>query len=350
YSELVPGWDYQTFLDHIVPKQRTAVDEKLRATFAAGTDATFECRIVRADGAIRWISVAGRYRRDVDGHPHVAGTTQDITERKQEERARRQSEKRYRLLAEENERLYRQQFEIAEILQNALLDIPAEMGPITVGHLYRSATETARVGGDFYDVFGVKERHIAVLIGDVAGHGIEAARTATLVKDVVHAFAHQTLRPAEVLRRANGLLVEKALPGFVTLLLSILDRETGACRYANAGHPQAILKRASGEIETLGLGAMPLGVDPRGAWKPADVEMRAGDLLLLYTDGVLEARRGRDFFGEKRLVRILKRKRISASTLPQQVLDEVLAFSGGTLTDDLAVLALSYAGQPVGND
>ena len=71
------------------------------------------------------------------------------------------------------------------------------------------------------------------------------------------------------------------------------------------------------------------------------MELEAGDLLLLYTDGVLEARRNGEFFGEKRLEKIMRRKRIKAESLPSVVLERVLAFSGGTLTDDIAVLALS---------
>ena len=181
-------------------------------------------------------------------------------------------------------------------------------------------------------------------MGDVAGHGIEAARTATLVKDVVHAFTHQSVRPQEVLRRTNGLLVEKELPGFVTLFLGILDSETGEFRYASAGHPSTFLRRANGEILALGAGSAPLGVHPEATWKSGSVELEAGDLLLLYTDGVIEARRNGEFFGEKRLETMLKRKRISVERLPHTVLDQVLAFSGGGLRDDVAVLALSLTG------
>jgi serine phosphatase RsbU (regulator of sigma subunit) len=285
--------------------------------------------------------MAGRYRLDAEGCPHLVGIIQDITERREAEEALRQSEERHRLLAEENERLYRQQLNIAENLQMALLNIPSEIGRVTLGHLYRSATEAARVGGDFYDAFPVKGGHIAVLIGDVSGHGIQAARTATLVKDVVHAFAHQSLRAHEVLRRTNALLVEKDLPGFVTLFLGILDGESGVFRYCSAGHPEALLRRVSGEIQVLGAGSSPLGVYPDAGWKSSHVELEAGDLLLLYTDGVLEARRDGEFFGDKRLHKIVKQKRLKVERLPQKVLDSVLAFSGGTLTDDIAVLALS---------
>jgi PAS domain S-box-containing protein len=273
----------------------------------------------------------------------VGDRTWNAVERAQAEAALRESEERHRLLAAENERLYRQQLDIAENLQLALLNIPSEIGPVKLGHLYRSATEAARVGGDFYDVFEVKEGHVAIIIGDVAGHGIQAARTATLVKDVVHAFTHQSLRTHEVLRRTNLLLIEKDLPGFVTVFLGILDRYTGSLRYSSAGHPEAPIRRASGEIERLGCGYSPLGVYPEAGWKAHELDLHVDDLLVLYTDGVTEARRNEELFGEKRLERLLRRKRLSPQRLPHLVLDQVLAFAGGKLKDDVAVLALSLA-------
>jgi serine phosphatase RsbU (regulator of sigma subunit) len=273
----------------------------------------------------------------------VGDRTWNAVERAQAEAALRESEERHRVLAAENERLYRQQLDIAENLQLALLNIPSEIGPVKVGHLYRSATEAARVGGDFYDVFEVKEGNVAIIIGDVAGHGIQAARTATLVKDVVHAFTHQSLRTQEVLRRTNLLLIEKDLPGFVTVFLGILDKSTGHLRYSSAGHPETLVRRASGEIEHLGCGYSPLGVYPDASWKPHEMDLHVDDLLVLYTDGVIEARRNGELFGEKRLERLLRRKRLSPQRLPHLVLDQVLAFAGGSLKDDVAVLALSLS-------
>ena len=269
-------------------------------------------------------------------------------ERARAEEDLRANEESYRLLAEENERLYRQQLNIAEQLQQTLLHIPSEIGRVRLGHLYRSATEAARVGGDFYDVFEAKDGQIAILIGDVAGHGIQAARTGTLVKDVVHAFTHQSIRTHEVLRRTNQLLIEKDLPEFVTLFLAILDPGTGIMHYSSAGHPESMVKRVGGQIEMLGCGTSPLGIYPDASWKPREISLAPGDLLLLYTDGVTEARRGVEMFGEKRLERLLKRKRISPSRLPHMILDQVLAFSGGSLRDDAAVLVLSLTEPPEG--
>ncbi|OFV80134.1 MAG: hypothetical protein A2W26_09235 [Acidobacteria bacterium RBG_16_64_8] len=265
---------------------------------------------------------------------------QSIKDREDLMESLRASEESQRHAAEENARLYREQRTIAENLQLALVHIPSEMGRVRLGHLYRSATEAAKVGGDFYDVFTVRDGKVAVLIGDVAGHGIEAARVAALTKDVIHAFAHQTLRPHEALKRTNKLLLEKSLPGFVTVFLGILDPDSGSLRYASAGHPGTLLRRREGEIQVLGAGSSPLGVFPEASWKTGEARLEAGDLLLLYTDGIIDARRDGDFFGERGLQALLKR-RVSVERLPQLIFDKVLAFSGGVLQDDAAVLTLS---------
>jgi serine phosphatase RsbU (regulator of sigma subunit) len=283
-----------------------------------------------------------------EGQEYIFAYGHDITQRREAEQALRESEERHRVLAEENERLYRQQLNIAESLQLALLNIPSHIGHARIGHLYRSATQAAKVGGDFYDAFEVKGDKVAILVGDVAGHGIEAARTATLVKDVVHAFTHQSLRPHQILRRTNALLVEKNLPGFVTLFMAILDTGTGLLRYASAGHPETLLRRAGGDIQMLGEGSAPLGVHPEARWKSNEIELGQGDLLFLYTDGVIETRRDGDFFGQERLERLLRRKRVTVERLPHLVLDQLLAFSEGHLSDDVAVLALSLTGKPAG--
>jgi serine phosphatase RsbU (regulator of sigma subunit) len=146
-----------------------------------------------------------------------------------------------------------------------------------------------------------------------------------------------------VLRRINKLLVQKRLPGFVTLFLAVLDSDTGMLRYSSAGHPESLLRRASGEVEVLPSGSTPLGVFPDGTWKPRSAELDAGDLLVMYTDGIIEARRDGDFFGEDRLAELTRMVGVPVERLPEVVLSEVLAFSGGTLKDDVALLAVSLA-------
>ena len=243
--------------------------------------------------------------------------------------------------ARENERLYRQQLDIAENLQLALLDIPSEIGRVRLGHLYRSATAAARVGGDFYDVFDLKGGQIGILVGDVSGHGIQAARTATLVKDVVHAFSHLTIQTEEVLAETNMLLVEKNLAGFVTLFFGVLNVRTGHLAYSSAGHPQTLLRRDAGDVERLGMNSYPLGVFRDARWTSKDAELRTNDVLLLYTDGVIDARGGGEFFGIDCLVDALAELAVPADQLPGLILNKVMAFSGGSLEDDAAMLAVA---------
>ncbi len=226
------------------------------------------------------IDVTDRKRAEDELREHQKTLESRVAERTEElaqANALLRAEVEERTKAErEKDRLYEAQRRIAEHLQQAMLDIPAHVERLSIGHLYRSATEAARVGGDFYDVFEARKGRIALLIGDVAGHGIEAARSATLVKDVVHAFIHQTLQPQKVLRSTNRLLIEKSPAGFVTLFLGILDTNTGKLRYCSAGHPEALLRRTSGEVQTLGSGSLPLGIFPEATWTASDGPARDG--------------------------------------------------------------------------
>ena len=340
----VYGYTHEELLNlrisDVVPPEGLPDLENRIADARSGGGSTHETFHVRKDGSAFPVEVSDRLIV-FEGRNYYQAIARDISLRKQAEDALRRSEERYRSLAAENERLYEQQFEIAQSLQEALLHIPSELASLRFGHLYRSATEAARVGGDFYDVFELRGGKIAVLIGDVAGHGIEAARMAALTKDVIHAFAHQTRKPEQILRRANSLLVEKGLGGgFVTVFLSVFDPETGVFRYANAGHPRTFLRRSSGEVEHLADGAPPMGVFPEARAKVGETELHPDDLLLLYTDGVIEARRNGEFFGEERLQAILRSESLSVERLPGQIFDEVLAFADGTLKDDVAILSL----------
>jgi chemotaxis methyl-accepting protein methylase/serine phosphatase RsbU (regulator of sigma subunit) len=244
-------------------------------------------------------------------------------------------------LALQNARLYEAQRGIAERMQHVLLDVPQETSRVKFAHLYRSETDEAFIGGDFYDVFHAKEGRIAVLIGDVSGHGVEAARVAALTKDVVHAFAHQFGHPSLVLRKTNELLNEKSVPGFVTLFLGILDPEGDVIDYSSAGHPNVLLRKRNGEINVLAAGSAPLAAYPSHSWTEDHARFEPGDLLLLYTDGLTEARRDGEFFGLERLVESLRRwPKKSVDGLPEALLEEVLSFSGKILTDDVALLAV----------
>jgi serine phosphatase RsbU (regulator of sigma subunit) len=249
-----------------------------------------------------------------------------------------------RIAEEQTARLLAERSALFEQLQNALVHVPQERPGVRFGHLYRSATKQALVGGDFYDVFETKDGGIGLLIGDVSGHGIEAARVATLVKDTVHAFAHRFGRPHLVLRDTNRLLVEKDLPGFVTAFLGFLDPENGVLKFCSAGHPPPLLA-SEGTSGFLEMPAVPLGVFADARYKDVEVTVAKGSLLLLYTDGITDARVGSELFGEEGVMAALDWVPMpDAETLPSLLLADALRFSGDQLNDDVALLAVKYVG------
>jgi hypothetical protein len=244
-------------------------------------------------------------------------------------------------LALENARLFEQQRSIAAALQQTILEMPSGVPHMLFSHLYRSATEETVVGGDFYDAFELEDGSIALLIGDVSGHGVNAARIATMVKASLVAFAHSYNDPNNVLTLVNQLLLRKAVSGFTSLMFAVFDPETGTLTYCSAGHPELLLAR-SGQVTSLASPrATPLGVFFDWSCASESIQLELGDTLLFYTDGVTEARREGELFGEERLVTAFRGKvSLPLEQLPQALLDEVLAFTGGRLQDDVAILAV----------
>jgi PAS domain S-box-containing protein len=246
-----------------------------------------------------------------------------------------------------NADLYRQQKEVAEVLQREMLALPDELPGIRFGHAYRSASEGAHVGGDFYDVFSVDGHQQAWLVmADVSGHGIEAATTAALIREVTRAYVLETTEPSSVLEKVNSAVVQRlAFRLYATMFLGRLDLETGALRYCSAGHPPAFVVRADRQVGELISRSLPVGAFRDSRYSTAQVMMGTGELLALYTDGVTEARSGNEFFGEARLLEVFRRAE-AAESLPHEVLAAVAEFSGGRLADDLAVLCVSRAATP----
>jgi sigma-B regulation protein RsbU (phosphoserine phosphatase) len=167
-----------------------------------------------------------------------------------------------------------------------------------------------------------------------------------MVKDVVVAFSYRSRRPDTVLRQTNRLLVEKGIEGFVTLFLAILNPSTGVLIYSSAGHPNPLLWRSDGQIELLQVGSPPLGVFDSHPWRATEIQLEEQDILLAYTDGATEARRDGRLFGQEGLVDALRgRQGLSMNQLPEALLADILTFSNGVLSDDVALLALRLTGR-----
>jgi phosphoserine phosphatase RsbU/P len=249
-------------------------------------------------------------------------------------------------VAIENARLYEAQSNIATTLQQALLELPAEIPGIRFSHLYRSATEEASVGGDFYDLIQLRDAGYILLIGDVAGHGIEAARLATFVRHAVAAFAEEGKSAEEILADTNDALLRRGVSVFVSVLVGVLSPDRRRLSFCSAGHPNLVLRQQDAAVLLAGAGtAPPLGIFPEWACVMSELDLTSGDVLVFYTDGVTEARNGTAMFGEEGLLRWMQRSRgLPLADLPSALLDEVLSFTAGSLRDDVAILAVEIEG------
>lgn len=238
------------------------------------------------------------------------------------------------------------------LLQRALLPSMPEIGSgYDVAAEYVPVPFSGEIGGDFYDVFRVGECRAGVLIGDVSGKGLEAAAMAATTRSTIHAFVHETASAAEALARANSVLYSRQIEfeSFATVFLVIIDLSTGELSYSSAGHPPPVLCRCDGTFEYLKFGQMPLAVMEAQHFDEHKECFSPGDRLLLYTDGISEARHGSELFDVEGIERVVGRCcQLDASDLAKDLLNEATQWAEGRLRDDAAVVVV--ARQPLTSD
>ncbi|MEU7015755.1 SpoIIE family protein phosphatase [Streptomyces sp. NPDC046385] len=197
------------------------------------------------------------------------------------------------LIAQALERAQRYDSEtaLARGLQDALLPhrLPVHEGVDTVGR-YLPGTEGMEVGGDWYDVIETGHHgQLALVIGDVQGHGVAAAATMGQLRSAVRAFALSGHRPQDVVRGTNRLLIDLDPGQFASCCYAVLDAETGDVQAVRAGHPQPLIRRADGTTEVVELaGGVVLGVDSTATYPVTRLRLDPGDVLALFTDGLVE--------------------------------------------------------------
>jgi PAS domain S-box-containing protein len=244
----------------------------------------------------------------------------------------------------ENARLYEEQRHVARTLQENLVHALPLIEGVEFGRVSRSASAPALVGGDFSDVFAIDESRVVVLIGDVAGKGLQAAGLTETVHTAVSSFALMEPSPGFVLSKTNELLLRR--PGdedyYVTAFLAVVDRTTGDVSYSSAGHP---LPARIGGSPTLieAVQGVPLGTFPM-QYPTQHMTLQEGEGLVLYTDGVTEARHDGELYGEKRLLAALAAcDGCDPRTLAEKLSEDATVFAG-RLTDDLQILAFRLVG------
>jgi serine phosphatase RsbU (regulator of sigma subunit) len=240
--------------------------------------------------------------------------------------------------------LYEYQHHIATTLQEGLLpkSLP-EIDGAEVAARYNAGARAMEVGGDFYDVFPRGEDWVMV-IGDVCGRGAEAAALTGLARHTIRAQAEHLEHPSEILRALHDAIVAEVgrdSARFVTAGCVLLGRD-GAVRASFAGHPPGLIARAAGGIEALPPTGPLLGLLQRVRIADVEAKLEPGDALVLYTDGVIEARRERDLFGEERLAALVGDvgpRGLGAGAIADAILEATVAFAGST-EDDTAILVL----------
>ncbi len=254
-------------------------------------------------------------------------------------------------LAVDNARAYERQQEIAGVIQQALVPTRGLRLPgLTIAGRYQPSRE---VGGDFYAVLPLDDGQAGIAIADVAGKGIPAATLSARCRYLLEAFALDRHEPGAVLARLNAVFQRDAVEGmFVSLFYGVLDPAAGTFRFSNAGHhpPLLLPVDAPAPVAVQARGLL-LGVDAGARYATAEARVAPGDLLLLYTDGITEARNAQgDQFGEMRLRSLLASLRDApAEEIADRIMDAVRAWSGSGPSDDQAfVVARLLPAEPAG--
>lgn len=244
-------------------------------------------------------------------------------------------------MAMDNARLYEQQRDIAAILQEALLprSLP-EIDGVEVAVRYRAGRTGTEVGGDFYDLFEAGDGWVAV-VGDVCGKGPEAASLTALVRHTLRATAR--LGPAEAVRRVHEAIQASGENTYCTLACAELRRGGGGlvARITTAGHPEPRVVQPGGGVDRLEVTGPLVGVLQDPVFETQEVTLALGSTLFMCSDGIPEARRNGEVFGDARLEELLAALGpLAPKEMLRRIEEEVVDFVAGRPQDDLALFAL----------
>ena len=269
---------------------------------------------------------------DAEGQIYGVGSiSHDITERKQ--------------LEQEKEDVYNRERRISEMLQQALIpsQIPTVVSGCHFAAKYVPALSEALVGGDFYDVFDLGGGRVAVLIGDVAGKGVRAAMQVSAARYAFRSYAYIEPSPSRVVSLVNDALCKGQgnEVNMLTAFFAVVDTNNNTVYYTNGGHEPAVIRRASGVVEELNVGARALGILPGCDYPEASLKLEPGDLIVFVTDGITEARsEERGMFGKSEMLRFLAEQDAAAPELVNLLLEKAREYGNGQLQDDVAIVAL----------
>ena len=284
-----------------------------------------EYRLRHHTGEYRWIHDRGVPRIVGDRFVGFVGTAIDIHERKTMEG---------RLLE-----VYEREHRIAETLQRSLL--PERLPPIegvALAARYLPGARGAAIGGDWYDVLERPDGRVALVVGDVAGHGLRAAASMGQLRNAFRAYGMVEASPAEVVARINRLVMSGVEQVMATVLYLVLDRESGEVAWSAAGHPPPLVIAPDGARFLEGGRSVPIGAADPAVFREATAILPPGSSLLLYTDGLVERR---DTPLDERLAELAEAAATAGDELGE-LCEHVIAkvLGPGDPRDDVAILAV----------
>jgi sigma-B regulation protein RsbU (phosphoserine phosphatase) len=307
--------------------------------------------VQRADRSRLPVLVNAALERDEQGLPRVVRVVLlDARERRQYENELLVAKRR----AEESES--RAQLLAWTLQQTLIPPSPPQIPGLEIGAVYRPAGNGEEVGGDFYDVFEIGTDDWVVTLGDVCGKGVDAAVVTTLVRHTLRGLTVRVTQPVAALEALNEVLLHHPSERFCTVALLRLRRTADGwgLTMSLGGHPPALYSPAGGVWASFGEPGSLVGALPDPEFTESRLLLEPGSTLLLYTDGVTEARRHDEQYGDQRLREVLERHTAAAPKigqpdrrqLPEEILLSVLEFQGGKARDDIAVVTISVPALP----
>ncbi|MGH2718226.1 MAG: PP2C family protein-serine/threonine phosphatase, partial [Actinomycetota bacterium] len=225
-----------------------------------------------------------------------------------------------------------------------------EIPGLELAAAYRPAGDGTEIGGDFYDVFEIDPDDWCVAVGDVSGKGVDAAIVTALARYTIRAAAVRQKLPSAALHTLNEVLLHHETERFCTIAVARLRHRmqgwdiTVSC----GGHPLPILIQSGRKPVLLGKPGSLVGLFGVPSFTDVTCELNPGDAMVIYTDGVTEARSpGGEFYGEERLAASLSSSDVSAASLVHGLLGDVMAFQSNRPRDDIAVVAVGAPAVPV---
>ncbi|MGZ4612368.1 MAG: SpoIIE family protein phosphatase [Kineosporiaceae bacterium] len=282
-AELAFGGMEQVLAERIHPDDRERVAAAVQAALE-GAPFDVETRIVTPDGAVRTYHAIAEVDRDEQGRPlRLRGSNQDVT-------AQREAELALSAAAVAAEAAAREHKIASELQRGLLPDADVQAEALRLAAYYRAGVEGTQVGGDWYDVIELGARRTALVLGDVMGRGVRAAAVMGQLRSAVRAYARLDLPPSDVLEHLDGVVRELGEDNIVTCIYAVFDPYDRMLTYANTGHLPPLVRTLEGTVLRLsGAESAPLGA-VTGPVIEQQIRLDPGDVLALYTDGLVERR------------------------------------------------------------